>query len=703
MAISLSAVFRVQDRGSAQLSRITRNMQQTNRVTQQIARATDTYRDANGRLRNALGQYVAQTNHANNASRRFSTSLNGLRVGASGISASLGGMQSALLGIVGAYISAQGAAAAFNATIGAAAKYEQNAMALSGMFQDANKAQKYLQMIEQMAIESPVLNSGEMADNSKAFVGMTKDMKQLEKAWKLVERVQAYTGADTRQATFSTKEVLQGDYVSMYEITGFDKKTLQSIAKMGDIEKQIAALDSLMSGMGINNEMITNMGNTTLGQWASINELVESFLRKVGMDGNSKLSETLKGVNDELSKLMTDDFAGKLGDKLGGIVDKAIEIGQWLWKWREPVAYIVGALSAAAGVFIAIGAISLLANPLALISAGVAAAVVGFKALYDNSETVRNVIDGLVGKAKELWSVFKANGAGGVLDSLFGDGTAEKVTQIIDTVKTKFGELQGGFSVVKDALAQGWSVISDIFSSAWTIIQPVLSGIWSLLQVVGEYAMIAFNNIIAPALSFVMQLFSTLWAIAQPILTILGGMFEVFGAIVKAIWDNVLSPIVEFISNRFKSAFEGLSDALSVVSGWFEKVGSWANTAKGYLSQFADVISGIKMPEWITGGISTTVSAVGNFLGAGESKGKSHYHGLSNVPYDGYSANLHKGERVLTAQENKEYSSGQGGGGNGAITIAKLADQIVVREDADIEKIADRLVAGIMEKRGEFG
>lgn len=36
-----------------------------------------------------------------------------------------------------------------------------------------------------------------------------------------------------------------------------------------------------------------------------------------------------------------------------------------------------------------------------------------------------------------------------------------------------------------------------------------------------------------------------------------------------------------------------------------------------------------------------------------------HFNGLDNVPYDGYKAILHKNERVLTAEENKAYSTGE--------------------------------------------
>lgn len=348
-----------------------------------------------------------------------------------------------------------------------------------------------------------------------------------------------------------------------------------------------------------------------------------------------------------------------------------------------------------------IGTLSLLANPLALITAGIAGAAVGLKALYDNSESFRGVIDGIKSKAMELWSAFKTGGAGGLLDSLFGGGTAEKVAGIVDKVKAKFSELQGGFSIVKTALANGWTVISDVFSNSWTLIQPIFSGLWSMLKVVGEYAQIAFNNIIAPALSFVMQLFSTLWAIAKPILTMIGGLFEVLGAVVTVVWKNILAPLMEFVTTAFSNAFNNLSGVLEIVAGWFEKVGGWANTAKDYLSKFADVIAGIKLPDWVTSGISTVVTTVGKAIGAGTVDG-SHYHGLDYVNKDNYIARLHKGERILTAQENKEYSGKGGASGlGGGITVNMHGT--VVRENADIDKIAMALAKAIESERLQRG
>ena len=44
--------------------------------------------------------------------------------------------------------------------------------------------------------------------------------------------------------------------------------------------------------------------------------------------------------------------------------------------------------------------------------------------------------------------------------------------------------------------------------------------------------------------------------------------------------------------------------------------------------------------------------------GGGGGGGGSYYNGLNYVPYDGFKATLHKGERVLTEAENRDYTQG---------------------------------------------
>lgn len=202
MAVNLTAVFRVRDsNGTSRLRRITQMMDRMNRTSR-------TTGESMSRAQSATNRFGGAVSSASNRMGGFATRVTSLRVGADGVSASLRGMQSALIGLAGAYVGANGAAKLLNLTIGAAARYEQNAMAISGMFGDDKQAKKYLQMVEKAAIASPVLNSTSMMENSKAFIGLSKNVNELKQVWGLVERIQAFSGVDTQQAAFSTKELM---------------------------------------------------------------------------------------------------------------------------------------------------------------------------------------------------------------------------------------------------------------------------------------------------------------------------------------------------------------------------------------------------------------------------------------------------------------------------------------------------------------
>lgn len=65
--------------------------------------------------------------------------------------------------------------------------------------------------------------------------------------------------------------------------------------------------------------------------------------------------------------------------------------------------------------------------------------------------------------------------------------------------------------------------------------------------------------------------------------------------------------------------------------------------------------------------------------------------GLERVPYNNFPALLHEGERVLTAREARNYARG---GGSGGIQI--IMNGTVIREEADIDRVAQRLLNKIL-------
>lgn len=79
---------------------------------------------------------------------------------------------------------------------------------------------------------------------------------------------------------------------------------------------------------------------------------------------------------------------------------------------------------------------------------------------------------------------------------------------------------------------------------------------------------------------------------------------------------------------------------------------------------------------------------------------RGHASGLPYVPYDNYLAVLHRGERVLTAAEARQY---RGGGPAINITIPKLADQINASNPADVDRLLDKLEERLLQVSFNMG
>jgi len=95
-----------------------------------------------------------------------------------------------------------------------------------------------------------------------------------------------------------------------------------------------------------------------------------------------------------------------------------------------------------------------------------------------------------------------------------------------------------------------------------------------------------------------------------------------------------------------KEVFGGIYDwgmnKIQPVTGFFKGLGDRFNDFKSAISNF-------KLPGWVSS-IGSTLSGAANKVG-GLIDG-SHATGLASVPFDGYRAELHKDESVLTADQS---------------------------------------------------
>lgn len=136
--------------------------------------------------------------------------------------------------------------------------------------------------------------------------------------------------------------------------------------------------------------------------------------------------------------------------------------------------------------------------------------------------------------------------------------------------------------------------------------------------------------------------------------------------------------------DRLRKEYGHLDSSLDWNTG---KVKSWARQVAEKLGLINSTPLQNKYATYTISGAVVGMGAVSQVL-------SSHYNGLDYVPYDGYYARLHRGERVLTAEENKEYMSG-GKGGDINVSI----DKVYNNTPNDARKIAQQLGLEIRKQR----
>ena len=120
---------------------------------------------------------------------------------------------------------------------------------------------------------------------------------------------------------------------------------------------------------------------------------------------------------------------------------------------------------------------------------------------------------------------------------------------------------------------------------------------------------------------------------------------------------------------------------MSGIWGVFENIGSNAIEAlkQGISNAWGGIVS------WFNGLWNSLFGNRNVSVNADVSTNGSHAGGLAYVPFDGYIAELHKGERVLTASEAKAYKNGEKSSGGGVTVIQNIYSQAKTAADLMLE------------------
>ncbi len=235
----------------------------------------------------------------------------------------------------------------------------------------------------------------------------------------------------------------------------------------------------------------------------------------------------------------------------------------------------------------------------------------------------------------------------------------DKVSDLYEASKPVFTWLgEEGIPIVADAMAdivEGAMSIYNVISNNWSTIEPFVIGITAAF--VGWKAVTMAQSTVTGVMT------AAQWALnaamtANPIGLIVVGIGALIGVgiLLYRNWDIVKekagqlwqilqdNPILAIVAGPFGAL---ISAGIAIYSN-FDKI-------KAAFDRFKSAISNFKLPEWVT--------SIGSKIGGAASKvggwiSGSHETGLRRVPYDGYVAELHKGEAVLPKSEAERYRKG---------------------------------------------
>lgn len=281
----------------------------------------------------AMSKLTRSVRGLGRTNRAAGSSFHAISKGASSASSGVGKLIGTLGGLAAAYGAVSGAKKLFESTVWQAAQRQQSNVMIDAMFNDKKLAKQYTSMLDRIAIDSPVLDSKAMYENSKGFISTTKDVQQLEKMWSLAERMAAIDPMQgTEGAVFALREMFSGDSQSMVERFEMPRKVMNDIKNM-ELPQQLEALDKYFNKIGMTQKLINEMGDTTIGKWQQVKEQMALTFSSIGKPSLDVLSGFFDDVLERLKGPSAERFA-EVGARwmqsiLNGLTNSIVTVYDW--------------------------------------------------------------------------------------------------------------------------------------------------------------------------------------------------------------------------------------------------------------------------------------------------------------------------------------------------------------------------------------
>lgn len=472
--------------------------------------------------------------------------------------------------------------------------------------------------------------------------------------------IRAIDGSDTTKQGFEALGMNADEMAQKFGAGGKTAKeafneVIEGLASMDDPVAQSAA------GVNLFGTMWEDLGPQVITSMSTASDAIDKSKESVEELVNVKY-DTLSGALGGLWRTIQVDVLQPIGNQLIPYVTKGINaIQKFTDKWNK--------LGPATQKTIV---------KFAAVAASVGPVLLGFGKVSSGIGTVISNFGKIGGAITKLTGASGFSGIAKIMTGPFGIAAAAVAAAALLIYKNW------------DRIVPILQKIGDRFVEFWQTVKPQLEPFIEFVEKIASYLKETFGPVVEEIFNFagefIVGTFDTIGVAIDALLTMFEGIISFLNGVFKTDWESVWNGCKEFVG----TAFSGLADmvkvpinaVISIVNGAISKINSIHFTVPEWVPGIGGKgWEGLNIPQ-----IPTLAKGTDNWQG-----------GIVQISEKGGEiVDLPSGSRVYPHDESVQKAR-QEAKKNFIVKIAKLADSIVVRDDSDIDKIAEAIVRKIEE------